>query len=584
MKTEEVIARYDDVSRKGFDYHFIISELNALDEFERKHEKFKYELTAFMLVPGANNAWKGHYYGPMFTLTNESGKPYSNPSLSDVNELMVGYWESRSKEAINPLLKSQYLNLVIDFKKSITGIDVDDTMISDAIDNLILVATEGYASHAVVMGKNLTRAFNLANGNEQLLNNVKDALISFEQKYAHDDTSAGLWGIRFNLMLSHRSDFTKAEIKILVDEHENRLRRLMARNSNAKQEALDPFAVEQQVILLANFYSSANRLDDTKRVLGCFELAHKRCFDGKPATFQMGQLQRILQRYLAYGITTEKDRLAVEIQKVSGKAKSELIPQPIELKIPRKEIKNYLKFLLEGDHSLRLQKYVYHFTPKELQQKASVKEQAKKYPLVFMMNNQILDSKGRPSSIIGSIENDLEGHVVRQTSQVMQIEGFVLRMATEQLVKEGDLSIESIISEIQESPIFEADRIPIIKKALQMLFDNDHVVAAHLLVPQIEHALAVLVEESGGSILNVKQDGNGFTQKTLSELISDESVKTVLSSDAAFYMHVLFTDNRGWNVRNNIVTGISSANSFSYEMTDRLLHVLVMLSYIRKAK
>lgn len=584
MTIEQIIDRYDEMNRKGFDFHFITSELDALDEQEKERPEYQWFKIAFMLVPAAKNAWKKHYYGPRYTLTDEKGNPFENPSKSSINANVIAFWEKQSESLHNPLLVSHFLDLIVDFKEEMTGVSIDKSLIDKTIDYLIKVVSGGYPSYPIVMVKYLMRAFDLSIGCFENITKVKCAFIDFESKYAKEDTFAGLWGPRFRLMIEHKDCFSNDEISEIVKEHEDRLIRLSDRYPNAKNEpALDPFAVEQEVTLLASFYSKSHCVDETKRVLKILEIAHKKCFEGKPSTYQMGQLQRILQLYLIYGITTEKNRLTIEIQRVSIKAKSELVPQSIELKIPKEEIDQFVSSIVNGTREECLSKYVYNFIPKEKFYIDSIKERAQKYPFAFFMNNQIIDAKGRPISIIGSIENDLEGHVVRQTSQVMQLEGFVLRQVTKVLIERKVLSAESIINELRKSSIFEEERIPVIQKALDFLFDDDYLTATHLLMPQIEHAICVLVEECGGSILNINSNNKGFVQKSLDQLLDEESVKSVVSPDAAFYMHVLFTDSRGWNLRNNISHGISSVTSFSSIVTDRLLHVLVMLSFIRKS-
>lgn len=585
MTIEEIIKRYDDPNRKGFDYHFITSELGTLEDSEKERPEYQFEMIAFMLVPNANNAWAGHYYGPMFTLTDENGKPFENPSLQSITPCMVAYWKQRLENVQNPLLKSQYINLILDFEKSTTGIYPTASMYDDAVETMLAVVEGGYCRHQVVAVKYLKRAFDLSQ-NTCIRNKVKSAFVDFEQKNAKDDTAAGIWGVYLNVMIDNAVLFTTDERKALISKHEERLQRLSLRNPGATDEpALDPFAVEQQVRMLADYYSKIEKSEsDVIRVLEVYEVAAKRCFSEKPATYKMAQLQSIIQLYNAYSIKSANDRLTAEIQQIASLAKREMEHHSFQIEIPNEQINTLMEYLLEGDDQLRLLKYVDSFIPKEKVQESMVKKNAKNFPLVFMMNNQLLDEKGRPASVIGSIENDLEGHVVLQTSQVMQMEGFLLRMITERLQDAGVLSVENVVRHISESPLFEPERVKIIQKALSFMFDGEGYIAAHLLIPQIEHALVNLVESTGGSVLNIRKDGKGFDNKTLSQLIHDDAVKNVLSPDAAFYLHVLLTDNRGWNVRNKIVHGNLPVDAFPTSIADRLLHVIVMLGFVQKKK
>jgi hypothetical protein len=50
------------------------------------------------------------------------------------------------------------------------------------------------------------------------------------------------------------------------------------------------------------------------------------------------------------------------------------------------------------------------------------------------------------------------------------------------------------------------------------------------------------------------------------------------------YFQVLFTDQRGWNIRNDVCHGISPVQAFSWPMTDRIFHALLILATMRERK
>ncbi|MCG8696536.1 MAG: DUF4209 domain-containing protein [Bacteroidales bacterium] len=74
----------------------------------------------------------------------------------------------------------------------------------------------------------------------------------------------------------------------------------------------------------------------------------------------------------------------------------------------------------------------------------------------------------------------------------------------------------------------------------------------------------------------------GFQLKTFNDILRDEIIKQVLGEDIQIYLRVLFTDQRGWNLRNDVCHGMSDIGSFSYQSTERILHVLIILGTIVK--
>ena len=122
--------------------------------------------------------------------------------------------------------------------------------------------------------------------------------------------------------------------------------------------------------------------------------------------------------------------------------------------------------------------------------------------------------------------------------------------------------------------------MPIVSAGLQAFLESNHIVAAHLLIPQIEDALRNLVEMAGGSIYKPNRSG-GLSLKTLDEVLRDDIITQVLGENTAFYLRVLLTDQRGWNIRNTVCHGMAPAGYFTTDLSDRVLHVLILLGIIR---
>ena len=68
-------------------------------------------------------------------------------------------------------------------------------------------------------------------------------------------------------MLNNKKFFDKGEIEAIVQEHEQRLNR-MCIPVNGK---LNPWSIESQAVLLADYYKSHQQREEIKRVLNCLE-------------------------------------------------------------------------------------------------------------------------------------------------------------------------------------------------------------------------------------------------------------------------------------------------------------------------
>jgi hypothetical protein len=57
---------------------------------------------------------------------------------------------------------------------------------------------------------------------------------------------------------------------------------------------------------------------------------------------------------------------------------------------------------------------------------------------------------------------------------------------------------------------------------------------------------------------------------------------TGLGENVVHYLRVLFTDQRGWNIRNDVCHGITAVAAFSSQLTDRIFHALLVLALLRE--
>lgn len=578
MSISEVLSTFDIVEKKGFDTHTIISALMSLKEEEKKKSEFEYEYLAFSLVPSSNNNW-GTYYGPRMTFKDANDNIIEEPALKDITIDAVLYWEQRYKITKNPLLTMTYAGLVWEFKRTIFHQKYDSDLYRIYVDSMLKVCKEDYASHPIITTNILERLFNITKGQKEDFALLKATYIDFEEKNAVDN-SPRYWSSRFNLMLKNKKLFTQDEIDTIVREHEKRL----ARMCNPVDGQVNPWNVESQAILLADYYKSLQLQIEVKRVLKCVEQAFLSEADNMNNLQLMGNLENLHTKFRHYSLEEEAKLLAIKIQNIGTKAKAEMQSYEMKLTIPLEIHQHAEEMFGTGveDDKTRFCNFAVCFIPDKSTEQVSLEEQIKKFPLTFMLPSKLMDSKGRPMSVIGPYEQDPEGHLIRHITQGMKINAYFLDLSIQKMIACGGLTIDKIMSELIEgSPIFESERDAVIRKALTFYFSEDYMLFCHLIIPQIEYAICNLVSLSGSSVLRPQRSGTGFQLKTLDELLRDESIIYVLKEDGAYYLRLVLTDQRALNIRNSLCHGILPPESFDVNAANRLLHVLVLLGLIR---
>ena len=112
-------------------------------------------------------------------------------------------------------------------------------------------------------------------------------------------------------------------------------------------------------------------------------------------------------------------------------------------------------------------------------------------------------------------------------------------------------------------------------------YDSPYLVAIHLLIPQLEEAIRNTLEIGNIPTLKPNKSGKGFQLRILDEMLRDPIAVQLLTDDFANYLRILLTDNRGWNLRNDICHGIASPDLFNKITADRIIHALLCFGVFR---
>ena len=126
-------------------------------------------------------------------------------------------------------------------------------------------------------------------------------------------------------------------------------------------------------------------------------------------------------------------------------------------------------------------------------------------------------------------------------------------------------------------------RRSLIARAIKHYLNGDFVEAIHLFIPQIEAVVRHVVEELGGLVLKSNRHG-GMNFPTLDPLLQSNCLAAAFGDrgkEVIRYLRVLLTDQRGWNVRNDVSHGLWDENRFMQPVADRLFHVLLVFALIR---
>ena len=413
---------------------------------------------------------------------------------------------------------------------------------------------------------------------KELTESSKQAILKAESKYS-EDTKPGLWGYFFALLVGNKKvNLSNCEEDEIIRELELKLQRLTSHENEGKK--IDPWAAESAAKRLATYFRKHKKEKEVRRVILSIGVAFDAIMTEGSAMQVSGWYEHLRNLYLQFNLNEEAAQILLKLRETGPQVSAELSTISHSFQIPQEKIDKYIKAMTSGSLEDIINRVATQFIPNKKHAKEQIFDLSKSSPLIFMIGHQLLDEKGRVVATIGSLENDIEGNIVRQVSQNLKFSSLFLRLILEGAGKNLGLNTKSIMDFISKSPIINSDRLPIIEKGVNAYFSQDYIVAIHLLIPQIEEAIRNLIEISGGNVLRPKN--GGYQLRTFDDLLRDEIVEASLGEDLAIYFRILFTDQRGWNLRNEVCHGIANPNKFDSQTADRLLHGLLTLGLLRK--
>ena len=573
--------------------HDIAQKIKDILKKDEKYKPTKEDIAEQMAFdfmadyPNNNSGWET-YHGPMFVLPNDKGQMVEYPSIRRVDQEMLEYWTKRAKESKNPILSSRYADLVVDFSLKVLSKNADIDLFQIVIDSNIAICEKTLADSLDCKTK-IKRALILAiqTNDQKRISKTKNTIIKLEKDIAIDN-KPGLWGFAFKWLIL---DFSKKVI--LENKEKNEI--IKEIEERLKREEKNPWLAENAVSLLAEYYAREKDEKNLMRVLGVLENSLKNERSNSDALLKMHTYEQIHEIYRKYAnrfAEAEKanKRLSQEIGQLDLDWNKSLKEISIETKINQKDINNYLKVIFGEDKNDELEMIMARIALSHLPKKDVLQKQFDEIYSKSITNlittQQILSEDKIPIAKLSTITKDPDNHFKKHALQYVQFGSFFLSLTMEKLKKQ--FTKEKIIEYFEKSVIFENENKEYLKRAISVYWDNDYLISSHLFNPLIETGVRELMKIANGVWIEVNEL-NGYNKLSLSKLLWNkqniEIVKNIFSKsgdDLIFYFRLVLTEKLGMNLRNDFAHGLEREKFFSRDASNRLFHILIWLSMIRK--
>ena len=582
----ETISRFE-VHVEPFDEYNVVSSLNTLTKENPKlnfNPEVSWEIMAFVFRDNDfERNGSDDYFKPYYTGQRDSGERYEYPDSSEITEDCYKYWQERAVTVKHPVLKYRYSMLCWEFGKKVREFEANPAMAKLAIDSCITIAEKKLYSDIYTFPK-LIQTLKVAKeiNNEGSIKRVKDVFLIFEDEIS-EDSKPGLWGYSYDIFIATKSNndlIDEATELAIISSLEDRFSRLIKAN--------DSWSAEHAALRLAKYYSKKNNKDEIARVLKKYGMCVLEMVDKGSGLQQASWLQILRNIYKKFSLEEEADLIAIRLQSVGEKINSEMKTAELEVKLPhdyKERNRIFLDEIMSNNPTEALKRIAKHYIIRKSQTEVSVNENKDKFIHWHIATTDIFDHKGLSIARLGTIDNDFDGHVINGMSEHLNIYITFLREVMETFFsKYPDFGVNEILEYLYLSPVYDESKKNIIKKGLEAYLNKNYMTSIHLLIPQIEGSIRNFAQLVGCSIIKSNRRRDGYQYKNFDELLREDRIIQILGVDYVTYFKVLFTDKRGWNIRNNICHGIFPAEGFNYSVADRVFHSLLCLALIKPTK
>jgi Domain of unknown function (DUF4209) len=528
-----------------------------------------------------HSIWKT-YFAPMAILTKHDGTEVLNPDIAELDADSVAHWASRANSVTNPLMRARYADAVWDLGNKISGEKRRYACAILAIDSYIEAVRQKLYSMVNEEVQALRRALDLSLSLRDVTRcrAVAEAIFALYD-FRFNPLHVSVWILPFDSFYEKDGILTTAQEQRLITDLEN----VLARTSGAgKPEEIDPFAAKEAAERLARHYTRLNDRGEVERVIKAYGSAFETLAANASPMLAMTWLQPVIERYEQEGLKGDAERLQNLSAEKGAHISEDLKEYSAEVEIEPQKIEDLTDALLAGDELktilLRIAEY---FVPSADAARTFLETMKNSAPLLSLIPIAVVGGDGRTTARIGSIEDDLEGRLLRQLGQTIGFYQPFLTHVLMQLSLRHHPTVDNILEALYDSPLFIESRRELLRDGVLAYEQEDFVKAIHVLVPQIEQVLRnFLVLLRIPPTKSVGRTPGVSDVKNMNDILRDDRVREAMTENLWRYLAVLYVEREGgFNVRNNLAHGLIAPGSLDRPLADCVFHSLLAISQIR---
>jgi len=213
--------------------------------------------------------------------------------------------------------------------------------------------------------------------------------------------------------------------------------------------------------------------------------------------------------------------------------------------------------------------------PDEKQILEQVNSNVSKNPLSLAVTHVTLGELG-PTSKPANEEEDIKKNLVNEAMiQHIQLYEIFICQNIKKLEESKKISKEGLIIHLSKLMILDSNTTELIKSGLSHHFNHDYIASIHILIPQLENVLRIIVRNSKVNIL--KEENDAIMNRQLRGLLEMSEVQQLIGHDFSKYLMTKYAGIKSINLRNDVSHGLMKIIDFNHTNSCAIIYGILKL-------
>jgi lysyl-tRNA synthetase class 1 len=528
----------------------------------------------FGIRPQGNSAW-GVYFAPKHEETLEDGTRKTYPDLNSFDATTVDEWASLGEEFENPVLKAVFCDAVWELAKPLASVRKDlHRFALIAADSYLLAAKQNRYYYSIAAFEAVPRAINLALqlNSQPRIQNVIDYVVGLGN--SSDPKQVTMSAALLERLLQIQ--------RIPADSKEQVLKEF-ERHFNDVVAKRDLFLASIRGKALADYYFVRQGYDKAQAITKAYGELTLDLTTTMNASLAVHHISNVLEEYRRLGMRQDAERVRLLLESRGKDVPGEMKSLPFKIELDSEESRRFTESALAtSDPYAALYRIAKGTAPEPDDVRAWFAKASEGSLFYRDIPISVTGDHGLSVAVLDTSDKDGEGRLMLQLARAMNIGAMFMLNSLEEWKQKFGLEDIGDTPTLYDSLLIPNDRIRFFQDGMAAYKAGDYVKTIHVLIPQVENSLRILLEllDRSPTKSNSNFDGT-YEWKNMDEALHDPDVRQTLDDKLWYFLKILYTEKTGLNLRHLVAHGAASYDVFNQLNATLVVQSIVLLSAVR---